>query len=157
MVVTTFIVLDGSIIEIEGKAQECPDSVFVIPLMTNFKKQNAVEFIGSQVHIVHKEQPELPFSLHTNWVMQPRINWTSFLRDETEPSKTPEPDYHTEVHTYTIAAVGVLFVIIIILFTILGFVIKKHGFATIPFFVKEELKPEDLQMTTATERENTDQ
>lgn len=55
----------GSNITIEKKPQQCPASVFILPMNANFKI-NDIEFTGSQSSLVHQEVIDPLFTMKAN-------------------------------------------------------------------------------------------
>ncbi|XP_035713879.1 uncharacterized protein LOC118438167 [Folsomia candida] len=68
----------GSNITIERKLQQCPASVFILPMNANFKI-NDIEFSGTESSLVHQEVVDPLFTMKANWHLQPSFNWTSLM------------------------------------------------------------------------------
>ncbi|XP_021959280.1 uncharacterized protein LOC110855167 [Folsomia candida] len=68
----------GSNITIERKLQQCPASVFILPMNANFKIHD-IEFSGTESSLVHQEVVDPLFTMKANWHLQPSFNWTSLM------------------------------------------------------------------------------
>lgn len=63
-----------SSIEIDGRTQPCPSSVFSVPINTNFRI-NSINFVASQITLDTKESWDPLLTMKTNWQLNPSINW----------------------------------------------------------------------------------
>jgi hypothetical protein len=113
---------------IDGRTLPCPDSVFLLPLNTNFSI-NEHDFVTSSLNIHHQEIHDPLFTLKANWHINPTVNWSSFTVPERKYTKTtkstPDSDLTHHISMWSIA--GCLLIILVLTGAVIYLVRKKNG------------------------------
>lgn len=110
-----FVYCPESKITIDGKTALCPADVFMLPIKANFSI-NGIEFVGSQIHVEHRESLDPLFTMKANWHLQPSVNWTSL---EIENTDIPEPLSFTPFPVHFYLSTGICVTVILVLVVIL--------------------------------------
>lgn len=114
----------GCQITIDNITQTCPKEVFVLPMSARFKINNQ-DFVGSIVNVEHQESPDPLFTLKTNAILKPGVDYQELMRDPMVNnkfiiSKGEQPAWlHEESHIMIILFSFLFFIILILVLVIL--------------------------------------